>query len=642
MIVTLPKMRFKAKLVLAITTMVVLLVAVFACLYVYAVVHIRMGAAYVDGDFVAHEIFNTVRQSLDTDLANVSLDSVDPLEVHAAIESALSKDRGLNYLLQSIVGYSPVIYDAAIVDANGVAFLHTDSEMQGKGVMQRPSFDRLLHGGVSDQLEVVFGKPSVYEIRMPLKRGGAPFGDIRVGLSTTFLKSELRPQLNRALAVSAAAILVSLLLAAGLSNLVLQPLEAIGRRLDRMSAGEFELAAQTSRPRSDEYGVVTNKIDRLGRQMRDVQEVFSALKENLDQIMANLQDGLMLFTRDWRVVLVSASAERFVGRPRGQMLGEHVDDVFSGESPLARAVLWAFHQHRTLATRELEDGRGRRVEVALDFIEERGERIGALLTMRDAESVRRIESEIELSRRLAGIGRLTSGVAHEVKNPINAIVVHLEVLREKLQDIDPAARRHMDVIGKEIQRLDRVVQTLVDFTRPMELKLAETDLHRLVEDVAALASPEAARAGVRVERALLAEPLPVKVDADLLKQALLNVVLNGVQAMPNGGELTIRTHRENGYAHLEIHDEGAGIPPEVGAKIFNLYFTTKKKGSGIGLSMTYRVMQLHNGSVDFESLPEQGTTFRLLLPLCDSDTAGARSPILGGQPPEAVKKLEVG
>ena len=471
MIGTVPKLRLKTKLVLAITTMVVLLVGVFACLYVYAVVHTRIAEAYVDGDFVTHEIFNATRQAMEVDFSDTKLDTDNPVDVRAAIQETLATDPGLSSLLQSIVGYSPIVYDAAIVDSSGVALLHTDADMQGKGMMQRVPFERLLHGKLWDQVRVVYGKPTVYEIRMPLARGGVPFGDIRVGLSTTFMKSELRPQLDHALAFSAAAVLFSLLLAAGLSNRVLQPLEAIGRRLDRMSAGEFELAAQTSRPRSDEYGVVTNKIDRLGRQMRDVKEVFSALKENLDQIMANLQDGLMLFTRDWRVVLVSASAEQFVGRPRGEMLGQQVDEVFSGESPLAHLVLDTFRQHRPLAGREIEDSRGRRVEVSLDFIEERGERIGALLTMRDAESVRRIESEIELSRRLAAIGRLTSGVAHEVKNPINAIVVHLEVLREKLHSIDPDARRHMDVIGSEIQRLDRVVQTLVDFTRPVEAQI---------------------------------------------------------------------------------------------------------------------------------------------------------------------------
>ena len=129
---------------------------------------------------------------------------------------------------------------------------------------------------------------------------------------------------------------------------------------------------------------------------------------------------------------------------------------------------------------------------------------------------------------------------------------------------------------------------------------------------------------MRIERAVSIELLPVKVDSDLLKQALLNVVINGVQAMPDGGALTIRARREDGSAHVDIRDEGSGIPPEIRGQIFNLYFTTKKKGSGIGLAMTYRVMQLHNGSVDFESVPGQGTTFHLRLPLSDLAVASAQ------------------
>jgi signal transduction histidine kinase len=234
--------------------------------------------------------------------------------------------------------------------------------------------------------------------------------------------------------------------------------------------------------------------------------------------------------------------------------------------------------------------------------------------MRDAESMRRIEDEIELSRRLSAIGRLTSGVAHEVKNPINAIVVHLEVLRQKLQQVDPDTRRHMDVIGSEIQRLDRVVQTLVDFTRPVELQLAEVDLRRVLDDVVTLAEPEAQLHGVSVERQFPPEPLYVNVDVDLIKQALLNVVLNGIQAMPNGGMLSVAAGRNEDMIVAEIHDQGAGIPAEIRDKVFNLYFTTKKSGSGIGLARTYRIMQLHHGSIEFDSVEGEGTTFRLRFP----------------------------
>jgi len=623
-----PRFRLKTKLVLAISGMVTAVVVAFATIFIFQLVHQRLSDTFENGDFVAHQIYDATRQSLEMDLSSTRVDMQDPQAVRDAYEEILQTDPGLNSLLQSIVGYSKPIYDVAVADAQGRALLHTDPNVSLKNQVlpARQDFRQVANGGFRRQLEVVYGPPQLYEIRVPLERGGLPFGSVRVGISTIFLKSELRPQLDRALLLAAAAIFITLLLAAALSNLALRPLAIIGRRLDLMTepGGEAETEAQREQE-PDEVNAVTTKINRLGRQMRDVKEVFTALKDNLDQIMANLQDGLILFTRDARAILVSAAVERFLGIPRQQMLGHNAGEFFTHETQIGRLVLDAFMDHQPLSPRDIETEDSRRIQIALDFIEEGGERIGALLTLRDAESVRRIESEIELSHRLAAIGRLASGVGHEVKNPINAIVVHLEVLRQKLQQMDPDTRRHMDVIASEIQRLDRVVQMLIDFTRPVELRLTDIDLSRIVDEVLSLASPDAERHGVRVIRQLAAETLPVRVDADLLKQALLNVVLNGVQAMPQGGNLEVAARRAGDREIvIEVRDQGAGIAPEIRDKVFNLYFTTKKAGTGIGLAMTYKVMQLHHGSVDFAPASPRGTVFQLTLPLQEQPAEAAR------------------
>ena len=318
----------------------------------------------------------------------------------------------------------------------------------------------------------------------------------------------------------------------------------------------------------DEYGLVTLKIAHLGRQMRDAKEIFSALKDNVDQIMGNLQDGLMLFTRDSRVVLVSASVERFLGRPRRELLGRTAKEIFSEDSSLGALVLDGFQLRHPIAQREVESPNGKTVQVSLDFIQERGSPIGALLTLRDAESVRRIEDEIEISRQMSASGRTTRGVAHEVKNPINAIVLHLQLLQTKLQQIDPDTRRHMDIIGNEIHRLDRVVQILVDFTRPRDLHLEEIDLRRLLEDVIMLATPDAEQHGVTVERKLGPDPLSVKVDPDVMKQAILNVVLNGMQAMAHGGVLTISAPAGGGYRHHRDSRPGCRHTPRTAGEDF--------------------------------------------------------------------------
>jgi len=595
--------------------MVLVLVCVLSYVYVSQLLRRSIREAYSDTDFVAHQIYQVARDAVEEDL-NAPAQIIPPTSTQEKIEETLQTDTGVNSVLQSVMGYSRIIDYVAITDVSGRALLHSDPFMQDKTLDTRPSFDALVNASLWRQLRLVYGKTQAYEVDLPLSRAGVPFGYVRVGIQTVFLKNELRPQLNRTFTFTALAILLSLVIAAALSNLALKPLEDISARLDRMTAGEIELAPESAlRQRTDEYGVVTTKIDKLGRQMRDVQEVFSALKENLDQIMANLQDGLMLFTRDSRVVLVSASAERFVGRPRSEILGRTVEEIFSGSSRLGSMILDAFRLAQAFDLEEVETASGRRVQVSLDFIRERQEQMGALLTIHDVESMHRIEDEIELSRRLAAIGRLTSGVAHEVKNPINAIVLHLEVLREKLPALEPASSRHLEVISNEIRRLDRVVQTLVDFTRPVELRLADTDLRRTLEDVILLAMPDAEQRGARIVRHIPDETLPVRIDIDLIKQALLNVVINGMQAMPQGGDLNIHARRDTDCVEVIVQDQGKGIPPEIQDRIFNLYFTTKKGGSGIGLAMAYRVMQLHNGSIEFKSQEGIGTSFHLRLPL---------------------------
>jgi len=615
-------MRRKTKIVLAITFMVVVMVSAFSYLYISQLLRQRLNNASDIAQLVAQQIVYSASNAV-PDLSSTKIDTDNVKSVRSAIEGYLKTDTNLNDLLDSAVGNVNIVYDAAILDSEGRALLHSNADLNGKPLTKRPDFERLRTARFRDQLRMIYSPSAVYDVRLPLQLNGAPFGTVRVGISTVFLKSELTPRLQHALVFSVAAIFLSLFLSASISRLALGPLKEISRNLDDATGLSTEVAGSDD-GNHDEYGLVTLKIANLGRQMRDAKEIFSALKDNVDQLMANLQDGLMLFTRDSRVVLVSASVERFLGRPRGEMLGRPASEVFSSGSSLGALLLEAFERKRPLMQREVDSATGRRVQLSLDFIQEKSTQIGALLIIRDTESVRRLEDEIEMSRRLSASGRLTRGVAHEVKNPINAIVLHLHLLQNKLQQMDPGTRRHVDIIGSEIHRLDRVVQILVDFTRPRDLKLEEVELSRLLEEVASLAAPDAAQRGVSVSRNFPEYPLVVKADLDFMKQAILNVVLNGIQAMNEGGQLIISVRRDQGMVLTEIQDTGGGIPKDVQEKIFELYFTTKKDGSGIGLAQTYQVMQWHYGTVDFESVEGRGTIFRLRMPLAESGLGALR------------------
>lgn len=225
------------------------------------------------------------------------------------------------------------------------------------------------------------------------------------------------------------------------------------------------------------------------------------------------------------------------------------------------------------------------------------------------------------ARRLVALSRLSAGVAHEIKNPLNAMSIHLELLRTKLGG-SREATEYLAVIMGQLRRLDDVVQTFLKFSRPEQLHLKPTSLLTMLTDIGHIAEAEGERAGVRVEVDCPASLPDVHADPASLQNALLNLALNGCQAMPSGGTLRISAAPiAGGRIAVKVADSGVGIPAENLDKIFNLYFTTKEGGTGIGLAMVYRTIQLHDGDISVESAPGRGTTFTVTLPVEAAQTA---------------------
>lgn len=287
---------------------------------------------------------------------------------------------------------------------------------------------------------------------------------------------------------------------------------------------------------------------------------------------------------------------------------------------LARVVLRPIHVISSGLTRL---GRGE-LGVTLDLREAEVrelrsvfDAVAAQLRALPAGEAPRREQLAALSRRVAALGRLTAGVAHEVKNPLNAMTIHLELARQKLAAGEPAAaiRAHLDVIGNAIARLDEVIQGFLKFARPEELRLEPVDVGALAREVLELVRPEAAAAGLSLGLEAEDRLLPVEADRGMLRQALVNLAINAVQATPPGGRVTIACARaRDGRVAVRVADTGRGIPPEQLPRVFDLYYTTRPGGSGIGLSMVYRTVQLHHGDIEVASVPGKGSTFTLTLP----------------------------
>ena len=638
-------MRLKTNLVLAISALVFLIAGLVSLVYVHQLVKTAVQQTYDANWPVAQQVRLALQNALESGLRDRTVDPSNPGELRELVAETVRNDAQLRATLESVNRYYFTVYDVNIGDSQGMTLLSTNPDNEGKPLPSRSNYEQLRKASPLRMMTDAFRNPTVFDVVAPIENNGKLFATVNVGVHTSLLRAVYQPLLKNALRLMALVLIVALTAALLLSNLALRPLTEISRQLDRLTAaGEAPVEGKAASEK-DVAALVSTKIEKIGQRMRNVEEVYSALRENLDQILGNLQDGILLFTEDKRAVLVSEAARRFLNVDH-EVLGWHAREIFTNTTVLGRMLRETIDAGANMVKEEIRTENGLRIQASVDFIydDETHRGLGALVTLHDLESAEKIESELELSRRMAAIGRLTSGVGHEVKNPINAIVVHLELLKSKLGEAEGPATRHLEVIDAEIRRLDRVVQTLVDFSRPVELQLHEQDLRLVIGDVLALAADELTTRKIKLTSRMPEEPLIANVDADLLKQAVLNVIQNGAQAMPEGGRLEVTLEedrsadgarlpqaRRNGvdgvrtahaaprFAVLRIADEGEGIPAEIREKIFDLYFTTKTGGSGIGLAMTYRILQFHHGSVDVQSRQGRGTEFLLRIPLSAAD-----------------------
>ncbi len=419
--------------------------------------------------------------------------------------AALRDDQGIRSILESTAAYGRTVTYAAVVDNENRAIAHSFPAAEGQKIEPGQNLAAVLDQGTVAQIRTIYDDRAL-EVSLPLELGETPFGAIRVGLSPVLIRDELtqamRPMLLTTVLLSAAAILVGLVLAAR----ILRPIHVINSGLMKLQRGE-------------KVGSIDLPPD---EELEGVGDSFRAISEKL-------------------------------------------------------------------AARSL--------------------------------------------------GRLMAGVTHEVRNPLNAMTIHLELVREHLlrlqhssrapvatvlgleatDDAAPdmaGAREHLDVIGSEIRRLDEVITGFVRFVRPEELQLDPVNVQAIVAEVIALVEPDARRNGITCRSDTPAGLPELRADPALLRQALLNLALNGCQSMPEGGRLTMgaRVEKDRRLA-LMVEDTGAGISADKLDRIFDLYYTTKPQGSGIGLSIVYRIVQLHGGEIEVQSTEGRGTTFRLLLPL---------------------------
>jgi signal transduction histidine kinase len=601
------RLSIKAKQVAGVTTIVGVAVVVLSGVYLSSLLQVRLEESQVRGELLA----NAIGQRAIAVVAENG-EGRDPVE-------ALRTDSGLRSILEASAYDKRVTY-AAIFDVEGTVIASFPFLVDAP-IRPYDDLASLLTQGAIAQLRAIYTSGGrTFEVRKPLLLDAAEFGSIRIGVSTLLIQGDFNKSARFVAVVVFGALAGTILVAMSLAQLLLRPIHVIRSGLTRLGRGEF--GVNVDLPRDDEFGELGQFFNTVSARL-SADRAHSASHSDLAPAMDQMEDAIAIVDR--KGVLLFANKAMRETLPENA-LNRPLEDALPDEHPYRKIVEDARTAHQPrgpLVAMLTQPSPGERMIVATP-IEMSDKRILAvILISRNLEYLSQVQSTVSYSRKLAALSRLSAGVAHEVKNPLNATVIHLELLKEQLSarssGAPASALDHVAIIAAQMRRLDEVVQGFLRFIRPEDLKLDRVQPGVLIEAIRPIVSAEAERHGIEL-RIEIGNWLPdVRVDSGMMQQALLNLALNACQAMPNGGRLRLSASVASGKrVEIVCEDNGPGIKPEHLDRIFDLYFTTKEKGSGIGLSMVYRAVQLHDGEIQVQSIPGRGTTFRVLLPQASS------------------------
>jgi len=610
-------MSLKARLRIAIVVLVTLVVVAMSLLYLYDFTRVSFQAASARADLIAAQFETFLVDHLTHETAVRNLHPNSFQEWEDAWTNIVRDDPGVTTMLERSLATADLVLAIVVTDEHGRVLAASDPTLLNKTMLPALDLHDVQQGFWLKTLWDLLTRREDYLTTRPLgfQDTKQVLFKITVVIRSVLLRHAIQPALNVLALAFGSSLFIAIFLGSVLPNLILDPLQRVSRSIDLIRAGKFEPANAPVRGESREFADVQSKLNLLGEQYRGAKQDALELRSNIEQLLQRLEESVLLFDNTGRLMMAGEPVERLVGKTREELAGRPCNEIFPPSTALGAVIGAALRNHEAVHEQPVSIPRGDAAPIRLLVSVEvlgRGpgkDDMGTLVTLRDIESRRLLEHQLDVSTRLAAISRLTGGVAHEIKNPLNAMALHLEVLKGKLDGQQP----EVEVITREIKRLDNVVKTFLNFNKPVELKARPIDLSDLVEQVLALVSIDAQNRNVEIDTALQ-EKLWINGDPDLLLQAFLNVVNNGLEAMAEGGKLTLRTMSDADECQLAVSDAGPGIPPEIQNRVFNLYFTTKERGSGIGLAMTFRVVQLHSGTIDFVSELGKGTTFRLRFP----------------------------
>ncbi|MGO9604578.1 MAG: sensor histidine kinase [Candidatus Binataceae bacterium] len=533
--------------------------------------------------------------------------------------TTLQNDDALRELLGSMQAFGAAVVIARITDSSGKILVAANDGSEGQMQPDLPSLTELekkTSRWWPFAVLSAFSGTDLYAATRPFDVNGKPFGTIYIAVTTALLADRIK-QLAAAFGMIVVVdVILSLLATASLRRLLFQQLWPIPELLQPAHAVDESQEPQSA---PDELSGLAERFNRLSREVHSEHNRWDTSRDGVFDIVRSIHDGVVLLDSAGSLLFANREAQSVLGFAKTATVEGHPLSILLRKShplvSMAEAALESGSEAQDVALSPGGNGDERASMLVSCFrLGSSRKPVGLLLLLRDMNAVRELESVVDYSNRLARLGGLISGVAHQLRSPLHGMNLRLELLRQDAID-GHDIEKHINRLRNEVDRLDQSVEALLRFMRPQELKLSRFVLNDLIGEVVGRVKSDR----IRIESSYDLNLRPIQADRAMLSEAFANLVQNAVQAMPDGGALRIVTCEKEGMIELEIADQGVGIAPEHLDQVLSLYFTTKKGGSGLGLPLALRAIELNRGTLKIGSRVGEGTTCTVRFPPAPDD-----------------------
>jgi two-component system, NtrC family, nitrogen regulation sensor histidine kinase GlnL len=537
-----------------------------------------------------------------------------------------------------------VVY-AVVLDAEGKVAAHSRYPERVGSLLRGAVPERAAGTTEPVTQEMVTGAgEAVYDFAVPVFVDGRKWGTARLGLSKRRMEAEIRRARVELGALTLVTLLLGSVAAALVARRIARPVQQLAEGAVAISRGELNQRIEPST--TDEIGRLAAAFNHMAAQLfqqrtaledahaglRRQFEELTDLKGYTDNILGSLTSGIVTIDLDGRVVTLNPAAELLTGFFRGEAVGRYCTELFAHTAELSDLLTETLASRAPIANVPLTLRRRNGSALPIEFSTAplkggEGKDLGVIGVFRDVTLLRQLESDLQRSDRLAALGTLAAGLAHEIKNPLTSLLTFSRHLERKFDD--PGFReRFGSVVPRELERINGIVERLLELARPTRLSFTLVRLPELLERAVELYADQLADTRIEVVREYPRDVPPIQADKEALYRVFVNLIANGLDAMPHGGRLTVRAgwagggelplpprRRSANRVKVEVVDTGTGIAPSETDRIFNPFYTTRAGGTGLGLALAHKIVQDHGGGISFTSAPGRGTTFTIILPL---------------------------